>query len=180
MKKTLLTLASVFLFGAVSVFAQSKAPEFNNVVMRVNAADGTVASLEKLSVTTGTSSSIGSGKMYMEAAGGASSTILSATDASKFIVKLDPSIDPESVCKLYVMRSSKKNRKVDFAKVGMGGMTNITDNQIPFSVEKVEPGLYYLIPKAPLAAGEYMFVADKAAAGPMGALPSQGFCFQVK
>jgi hypothetical protein len=118
--------------------------------------------------------------MFIEVSGGASSTNLTPADASKFIVKLEPSIDPESICKLYLMRTSKKSRKADFAKVGMGGMTNITDNQINFLVEKVEAGLYYLIPKEPLVAGEYMFVADKAAAGPFGALPSQGFCFQIK
>jgi len=143
-------------------------PDFQNTLMFVNA-DNTLSNLEK--VTVGITRKRGIGlianpvKTYLQIDGCCSPSVHSGRPTNRFIVKVAPGIDPESIFELFKFELIDNNRKLLIGDVStakaLSGKTQPVITPIRMNVTKIAEGVYAFSPMEQLPIGEYVFIKDR-------------------
>ena len=171
------------LFTALYTSAQSTIPEFKNKVMFVQSASS-LAELDKADMNTDLHTNMGGHSEVNIVANGKSASIThSGAPTDKYVVKIEPGIDPANVVELFKFDVGKKNRKILVAEMSMGKDKTVELTKAKISFTKVADGVYEITSAAQLESGEYCFIVSRPNISIMGAVNSQaliGYCFNVK
>jgi len=99
--------------------------------------------------------------IFFTAPGEMSNVRFDTNNLPMFIIRLEKNIDPEEVITL-VKRDKKKKRKrrrFKFKSIKMGGRNrDVSDQEVGFSVKKIQDGVYGLTFENGLEQGEYAFL----------------------
>lgn len=180
-------LALLFACGSLVVEAQNTTPlpEYNEVVMTLTG-DNKLAPLDKSDVITESKvNGMRRTLVYMKVMGDSASTHLMSGSISRFVVTVQPGIDPDNIVELFKFDEiTKKSRKILMASVS-GGWGKTKDIQLPkqqLSFKKLEPGSYIISPAGQLAPGEYVFLVNRPNISELGTggKSIKGYCFSIK
>ena len=167
MKKTFLILSTIALSAGFISAQTSQVPEFKNTPMLLKS-DGSLGKLEKQTAAIkdkGGSNGFANAYSFGKTSGsiqyinciGASSDVTVPTTAT-FIVKLnDAETDPDGTFILTEAVVVKSNREV-YIRKDYG--RNVQEKQITLKYEKVEPGVYKIMPDHLNPGTEYCFVPN--------------------
>lgn len=136
--------------------AQSKLPEFNDKPAYFNSNTNELTELEKSQYNTMAKAKglfSAEGGFYLN--GAQSSVKIANKNVLKFIVKVTPGTDPTAVFDL-VKFEIRKDKRVLITTKAKATSTSTSFEKIPYTIEKIKDGYYYLVIKN-LASGEYFF-----------------------
>ena len=181
MKK--LTIVLALLAMTLGANAQTTpTPEFKNKVMLVDKSNA-LTDLEKTDLTTSLKTNMGGHSEVNIVADGKAATLMnSGSPAEKFVVKIEPGVDPETVVELFTFDVAKKVRKILVAQMSMGKDQAVTLTKVKLNYTKIADGVYAVSVKEQLPEGQYCFLVNRPNITIMGSASAQsliGYCFGV-
>jgi hypothetical protein len=185
MKFRIILTTLVCCLLSVSLKAQTvPLPEYNEVVMFLKS-DNTLVALDKSDVVTESKENLMRRILvYMKVLGSSAKVSHSGSPQNKFVVNVQPGIDPDNIVELFKFDEVKKHRKIQIASIsgGWGGTHDIELPKQRLIFKKVQPGSYIISPESQLEAGEYLFLVNRPNISELGAggKAIKGYCFSVK
>ncbi|SRX76003.1 hypothetical protein [Aequorivita antarctica] len=146
----------IFILSSFNSQAQQELPEFIEKPTFFDTQSNKLVDLEKSQYNTITKS-----KGLFGAEGGfflngvTSKVRIPKTSSLKFIVKVNPGVDPTSILDL-VQFEIKNDKRVFITTKSKGTSTSTSFEKISYDVEKIKEGYYYLIVKN-IDTGEFFF-----------------------
>jgi hypothetical protein len=128
-------------------------------------------------------------KFYIKAEGCCARVTHSGKSTERFIVRIEPGIDPSEVIQLYKFESKKDTRILLTTKVTLGSALNDNSAKLstfPLQFKTISPGVYIITHEDQLDDGEYVFICGQEAGGTGRSTSAitnntfeKGYCFGV-
>lgn len=154
MKKIITVL---FLMATIILYSQNyPTPDYNNTPFFYNGKE--LVELEAVQFVVGGRPKGLTGAEAAIYLNGSSSNVKVDKDSARFIVKLDPNVDPRTLMDLNKATSNAHSGKREFVVYKKGLVTaEQVNNTTEISFKKIADGVYIVTSKVPLVEGEYFF-----------------------
>ncbi|MFN8322854.1 MAG: hypothetical protein U0T74_09370 [Chitinophagales bacterium] len=170
--KQLFTIAFVIL-TALGYAQNYPVPDYNNTPFYYNGTE--LVELDAVQYVVGARPKGLTGAEAALYLNGTTSSVKIEKDAAKFIVKLEPGVDPRTLIDLNKATVNQHSGKREFVVYKKGAFTaEGTNPTVDISFKKVGEGLYLVTTKAPIESGEYFFSAAANASSKVV------YCFTIK